>query len=68
MTERVIRMLKEGKGRVSSYRVVWIYDGNHDYTYWQALNAQQAVDFTRQYSAPEGAEIIEVSKVVNNWK
>lgn len=54
--------------QVSTYRVVWFFEGNHDDAYWQALNAQQAVDFTRQYSAPEGAEIIEVAKVVNNWK
>ena len=61
-------MLREGKPKVSTYRVVWFHEGNHEDTYWQALTAQQAVDFTRQYSAPEGAEIIEVAKVVNNWK
>ena len=61
-------MLTEGKVRVSTYRVVWFFEGKHYDAYWQALNAQQAVDFTRQYSAPEGAEIIEVAKVVNNWK
>jgi hypothetical protein len=36
--------------------------------YWQALDAQQAVDFCREYSAPDGAEILDVAKVVNNWK
>ena len=54
--------------RVSTYRVLWFFEGNHMDEYIQALNAQQAVDFVREYSAPEGAEIIEVAKVVNNWK
>ena len=63
-----MKMLTEGKARVSTYRVFWRFKDQSGEEYWQALNAQQAVDFTRQYSAPEGAEIVEVAKVVNNWK
>lgn len=55
------------KGRVSVYRVVYRYDGNIGDDYIQALSAQNAVDMVRLHMAPEGAEIIEVAKVVNNW-
>ena len=58
----------EGKARVSEYQVLWKHDGNIETDYWQALNAQQAVDFCRKHSMPEGAEVIQVAKVVNNWK
>ena len=62
-------MLKEGKsGKVSNYLVEWNHDGEFQTTYIQALTAQQAVDFVRKYSAPDDAEIVEVAKVVNNWK
>lgn len=61
-------MLTEGKGRVSTYRVYWVFEDERGDEYIQALSAQQAVDFVRQYSAPEGAEIVDVAKVVNNWK
>ena len=61
-------MLKEGKGRISTYRVYWIFEDQSGDEYTQALSAQQAVDFVRLYSAPEGAEIVDVAKVVNNWK
>ena len=53
-----------------TYRVYWMlncYEQVGD-EYIQALNAQQAVDFCREYYAPEGAEIINVAKVVYNWK
>lgn len=63
-----MKMLREGSGRVSTYRVTYRYDGNIGDDYIQALNAQQAVDFAREYFAPDGAEIIDVAKVVNNWK
>lgn len=61
-------MLKEGKEHVSTYRVYWVLENLSGDEYIQALNAQQAVDFIREYSAPEGAEIVDVAKVVNNWK
>lgn len=54
--------------RVAMYRVVYRYDGNIGDDYIQALSAQNAVDMVREYMAPEGAEVVEVSKVVNNWK
>lgn len=64
-----MKMLTEGKtGRVSTYLVTWFHEGNHGHDYMQALSAQQAADFVRKYSSPEGAEIVEVAKVVNNWK
>lgn len=59
---------KEGKAKVSNYRVLWEHEGDFESDYWQALSAQQAVDFCREYSMPEGAEVIEVAKVVKNWK
>ena len=65
-------MLTEGKVRVSEYAVTWCYEGSHGHTYgtqhWQASTAQKAADGVRKYSAPEGAKIVEVAKVVNNWK
>ena len=60
-------MLTEGKVRMSTFRVVGFYQGNHDDEYVEALTAQQAVDFVRRTS-PEGVEIVEVAKVVKNWK
>lgn len=65
-------MLSEGKMRVSTYNVTWRYEGNHGHSYYQksfeAMSAQQAVNFARQHNAPEGSKIVEVAKVVNNWK
>jgi hypothetical protein len=61
-------MLTEGKERLSTYRVVWFHEGNHCDEYVVTENAQGAVDYVRKRSAPSGAEIIEVAKVVNNWK
>lgn len=52
------------------YRVYWMYNCYEQSgdEYIQALSAQQAVDFCREYYAPEGAEILDVAKVVYNWK
>ena len=61
-------MLTEGKRRASTYRVVWFHDGDHHDEYVMTWNAQYAVDYVRNHVAPEGAEILEVAKVVNNWK
>ena len=59
-------MLTEGKARVSNYRVYYKYHGDNEDVYIQALSAQQAADIIRG-NDPE-VEIIEVAKVVNNWK
>ena len=63
-------MLTEGKtGRApSTYIVTWVDDtSDHKFTEVLTWNAQFAVDFARKYRLPEGAEIICVAKVVNNW-
>lgn len=54
--------------RVAMYRVVYRYNGNIGDDYIQALSAQNAADMVREYMAPEGTEVVEVSKVINNWK
>ncbi len=61
-------MLKEGKlGRVSTYRVYYrCHDENCEDVYIQALSAQQAVDFIR--GEDSDIQVLEVAKVVNNWK
>jgi hypothetical protein len=69
----MVKMLKEGEsGRMSTYMITWRYKGNHGNSYhrkfFKAVSAQEAVDFAREHPTPEGAEIIEVAKVVNNWK
>lgn len=61
-------MLKEGKERFSTYRVVWFHEGNHHEEYVMTASSQFAVDYVRNHAAPEGVEIVEVAKVVNNWK
>ena len=61
-------MLIEGKVRLFMYRVVWYHDNSHHNTYWYASSAQQAVDSVRKHFLLEGVEIVEVAKVVNNWK
>lgn len=63
-----MKQLKEGKARTPTYRVVYFHNGKHMDEYIFALTAQQAVDICREIFAPEGAEIVEVAKVVNNWK
>lgn len=59
-------MLTEGKGRVSMYRVYWVTEDQSGDEYVQATSAQQAVNFIRN-DDPE-IEVLEVAKVVNNWK
>jgi hypothetical protein len=60
-------MLKEGRPRrVSIYRVYYEYNGDHEDVYIQALSAQQAVDIIR--GDDPDVHVLEVSKVVNNWK
>ena len=64
-------MLTEGKsGRVSTYRVYYRENNETNDVYIQALSAQQAADFIRGDISTQFSkiEIIEVAKVVNNWK
>lgn len=60
-------MLKEGKSRQrTEYIVCWkLFFGQHE-TRVFAHSAQEAADFIR-LNDPE-IKIIEVAKVVNNWK
>ena len=59
-------MLKEKTGRVSNYRVYYEYHNEWEDVYIQALSAQQAADIIR--GDDPDIHIIEVAKVVNNWK
>ena len=52
--------------RVSTYRVYYREGDETQDIYIQAISAQQAVDFARGDS--DDIEIIDVAKVVNNWK
>ena len=52
--------------RVSVYRVYYRFQGDGEDVYIQATSAQQAADFIRGDN-PD-IEIVEVAKVVNNWK
>ena len=60
--------LSEGKERLSTYYVVWRQEEVTDSDYVQGTSAQEAVDNARVQFVPKGARIIEVLKVVNNWK
>ena len=56
--------------KLSVYRVYWMFN-NYEQSgdeYIEAFTAQGAVDVCREVFAPEGAEILDVAKVVNNWK
>ena len=59
-------MLTEGKARVSDYRVYYEYHDDREDVYIQALSAQQAANIIR--GDDPDIKIIEISKVVNNWK
>ena len=52
------------------YRVYWrdpeYCDSGDEYI--EAASAQHAVDQCRQHCMPDGAEVVEVAKVVKNWK
>lgn len=61
-------MLKQK--RMSEFIVMWRdnkikMDGTEHICGW---SAQHAVDLARQNCIPEDAIVIEVAKVVNNWK
>lgn len=65
MLERVV---KEDFGEVGTYIVVVRgADGNTCQDYIQAISSQQAVDFLYGESRDE-FEILDVAKVVNDWK
>lgn len=59
-------MLSEGKVRMSTFRVVYYLGCETHDDYLILQSAQQAVDHVRS-EYPE-AEVVEVAKVVNNWK
>lgn len=50
------------------FRVVWYANGNHNFEYIVASSAQEAVDIARAMFAPEGAEFVEVAKLLKGWK
>ena len=55
---------------MTAFLVSW-YDPSTDFSGLEHIfgySAQHAVDLVRQHNAPEGAEVVEVAKVVNNWK
>lgn len=54
--------------KAPSFRVVWFANGKHDFEYITVGTAQEAVDICRLLFAPEGAEIVEVAKVIKGWK
>ena len=62
-------MLKEGKfRRVSTYRV-WFYHLNTEcHMDIKTNSAQEAVNTVRNEFGSAVKEIVEVAKVVNNWK
>lgn len=51
---------------VSTYVVYYKIDGEGFTDYVQALNAQQAADYAREFWCAE--VVIEVAKVIKNWK
>lgn len=58
-----------GMVTLSAYRVVYFHDNAHHDDYTLAWTAQEAVDKIRErYSDLDGLEIVEVSRVVNNWR
>lgn len=61
-------MLTEGKPKLYTYRVEVTLAQHKGHSYVEASSAQQAVDVVRQRHTPELLKIIEVTKVVNNWK
>lgn len=68
-----MKAVKEVKtAKVSTYVVTGCHEGNHGRSYcrksFEATTAQEAVDFARQDSMYAGAKIVEVAKVVDNWK
>ena len=64
-----MKMLCEGKERVSMYRVYYLKDNSPNDIYLEAVNAQEAANAARRSEDYDpSVEIVEVAKVVNNWK
>lgn len=59
-------MLKEGKERIYTYIVEYIENDKRQSTYFQTSSAQKAVDCVR--NSNHNIKIVEVAKVVNNWR
>lgn len=55
------------KSNAASYRVEYIINDDYDYCYALAHNAQEAVNIVR-HENPKITEIVEVAKLVNNWR
>lgn len=56
-------------GTLSAYRVVYFHNNAHYDVYTYAWTAQEAVDKIREsHSDLDGLKIVEVSRVVNNWR
>lgn len=55
--------------KINVYRVVFYFDNANDDEYIYALSAQDAADEARRRHADlDGLEIVEISRVVNNWR
>lgn len=55
---------------MTAFLVSW-YDPSTDFSGTEHIcgwSAQHAVDQCRQHCIPAGAEVVEVAKVVKNWK
>lgn len=61
-------MMSEGKERVSAYRVLYYYLNTECLWEVEAHSAQEAVNTLRNQLGNDVKEVIEVWKVVNNWK
>lgn len=55
--------------KINVYRVVFYFDNANDDEYIYALSAQDAADEARRrHTDLDGLEIVEISRVVNNWR
>lgn len=51
-----------------AYRITYRRDDALDYMHIYSFSAQNAVDDFRRLFAPPDTEIVEVAKIVSNWK
>lgn len=61
-----MKMMSKGNVKLSMYRVYYRDGEEHHDFYIQATTAQEAVNTVREDG--DDIEIIDVAKVVNNWK
>ena len=59
-------MLKEGKERIFSFIVWWLENDKRCTEYFYTSSAQNAVNLARNKNP--NITVVEVAKVVNNWK